>query len=40
MTRLILLLAVFLGACSSTAVRCDAHLQPINAPKPTAPRAP
>jgi hypothetical protein len=39
MTRLILLLAVFLTACTSTSVRCDMHLQPINPPKP-APSAP
>jgi hypothetical protein len=30
--RLILLLALALGACSSPQVRCDKHLQPINAP--------
>jgi hypothetical protein len=32
MTRFILCLTVFLHACASHAVRCDAHLQPINAP--------
>lgn len=30
--RLALLLALALGACSSLQVRCDKHLQPINAP--------
>jgi hypothetical protein len=30
--RLILLLALALCACSSPQVRCDKHLQPINAP--------
>jgi hypothetical protein len=40
MIRLILLLAVFLAGCTSTAVRCDTHLQPINPPKPAAARAP
>jgi hypothetical protein len=32
MVRLILCLNFFLQACTSHAVRCDAHLQPINAP--------
>ena len=30
--RLIILLALALGACSTPQVRCDKHLQPINAP--------
>jgi hypothetical protein len=32
MTRLILCLTVLLQGCSSHAVRCDSHLQAINAP--------
>jgi hypothetical protein len=32
MARWILCLTVLLQACTSHAVRCDAHLQPINAP--------
>ena len=30
--RLIILLALALCACSSPPMRCDKHLQPINAP--------
>jgi hypothetical protein len=30
--RILILCALCLGGCSSTAVRCDAHLQAINAP--------
>jgi hypothetical protein len=30
--RLILFCALALGACSTPIVRCDKHLQPINAP--------
>jgi hypothetical protein len=30
--RLILWLALALSACSTATVRCDKHLQPINAP--------
>ena len=30
--RLIILLSLALCACSSPQVRCDKHLQPINAP--------
>jgi hypothetical protein len=30
--RLIFCLALLLSACSTPAVRCDKHLQPINAP--------
>jgi hypothetical protein len=29
--RILILCALCLGGCSSTAVRCDAHLQAINA---------
>ncbi len=32
MARWILCFSVVLQACTSHAVRCDAHLQPINAP--------
>jgi hypothetical protein len=32
--RLILCLALALNACSTAAVRCDKHLQPINTPAP------
>jgi hypothetical protein len=37
--RLILLLALALSACSSPQVRCDKHLQPINAPAAKEPAA-
>jgi hypothetical protein len=37
--RLILLLAITLCACSSAQVRCDKHLQPINAPGAKQPAA-
>jgi hypothetical protein len=30
--RTLILCVLWLGGCSSTAVRCDAHLQAINAP--------
>ena len=30
--RLLILCLLFLNGCSSPAVRCDAHLRPINAP--------
>jgi hypothetical protein len=30
--RILILCVLWLGGCSSTAVRCDAHLQAINAP--------
>jgi hypothetical protein len=30
--RILILCILWLGGCSSTAVRCDAHLQAINAP--------
>jgi hypothetical protein len=30
--RLTLWIVLFLGGCSSSAVRCDAHLTPINVP--------
>jgi hypothetical protein len=37
--RLILLLTLALSACSSPQVRCDKHLQPINAPAAKEPAA-
>jgi|HubBroStandDraft_2_1064218.scaffolds.fasta_scaffold81215_3 hypothetical protein len=37
--RLILLLTLALSACSSPHVRCDKHLQPINAPAAKEPAA-
>jgi hypothetical protein len=32
MMRIMLYLMLALGGCSAAKVRCDAHLQPINAP--------
>ena len=32
--RVLICLMSLLGGCSTPAVRCDAHLQPINAPTP------
>ncbi len=32
--RLILILVLALYGCASAPVRCDKHLQPINAPEP------
>ena len=32
--RLTLCLLIFLGGCSTSAIRCDAHLLPINLPAP------
>lgn len=37
--RLILLLLLALSACASPQVRCDKHLQPINAPTAKEPAA-
>jgi hypothetical protein len=34
--RFILLCLLFVGGCSNSAVRCDAHLRPINSPAPKA----
>jgi hypothetical protein len=35
MARIIFCLTLLLQACASHVVRCDAHLQPINAPRAT-----
>lgn len=35
--RLIICIAWLLSGCSNHAVRCDSHLQPINAPAERAP---
>lgn len=42
MSRLCLLLVALLQGCTPSAVRCDAHLLPINAPapKPVIPEVP
>jgi len=37
--RLMFLLVLVLSACSSPQVRCDKHLQPINAPAAKEPTA-
>jgi len=34
--RSILLASILLGGCTTPALRCDAHLTPINAPQPPA----
>jgi hypothetical protein len=40
MRRIIFILALALCACASHQVRCDRHLQPINAPAANQPVAP
>jgi hypothetical protein len=40
MARIIVCVTLLLQACGSHVVRCDAHLQPINAPAPAAKAAP